>query len=70
MKGSNNNSQAGSYGFQSVPSVFSTPGARWGVGYWVDKSNQLWLFGGQGFDSTTTSGNGYLNDLWRYLPYP
>jgi hypothetical protein len=31
---------------------------------------QLWLFGGEGYDSSSTNGNGYLNDLWRYLPYP
>ena len=76
MKGSNNSSHAGTYGFLSVPSVSSNPGARWGAGYWTVTSanplnpTQLWLFGGQGFDSTTTSGNGYLNDLWRFLPYP
>jgi hypothetical protein len=27
------------------------------------------MFGGEGYDSTSTIGNGYLNDLWRYLPY-
>jgi hypothetical protein len=37
---------------------------------WVDSQGELWLFGGQGYDSTSTTGNGYLNDLWRYLPYP
>jgi len=24
---------------------------------------------GVGYDSTSTTGNGYLNDMWRYLPY-
>jgi hypothetical protein len=37
---------------------------------WVDSRGELWLFGGQGYDSTSSNGNGYLNDLWRYLPYP
>jgi hypothetical protein len=32
-------------------------------------NNQLWMFGGLGYDSTSTTGNGWLNDLWRYLPY-
>jgi hypothetical protein len=32
--------------------------------------NQLWIFGGQGYDSTSSTGQGYLNDMWRYLPYP
>ena len=31
---------------------------------------KLWLFGGEGYDATSTTGNGYLNDMWRYLPYP
>jgi len=70
FKGSNNNSQAGNYGSASVPYIINVPGSRWGVGYWVDTSNQLWLFGGQGYDSSTGSGNGLLNDFWRYLPYP
>jgi N-acetylneuraminic acid mutarotase len=33
---------------------------------WIDASGNLWLFGGNGYDST---GNfGYLNDLWQYDP--
>ena len=70
FKGSNGNSQAGKYGSASVPFYLDGPGSRWGTGYWVDTSNQLWLFGGQGYDSSSGSGNGLLNDLWRYLPYP
>jgi len=30
---------------------------------WTDLNGNLWLFGGQGFDST---GNGTLNDLWEF----
>ena len=37
---------------------------------WVDGLDQLWLLGGQGYDSTSTNGNGFLDDLWRYVPYP
>lgn len=74
VKGPDTNSNAGVYGSSSVPYVVDNPGGRWGAGYWVtfDSNNQnlLWIFGGQGYDSTTTSGNGWLNDLWRYLPYP
>lgn len=46
------------------------PGGRRGATRWVDNNGELWLLGGQGYDSTGTTGNGYLNDLWRYLPYP
>ena len=74
VKGANTNSQAGTYGSASVPFYLDTPGSRWGTGYWttfdIANQNQLWIFGGQGYDSTTGSGNGLLNDLWRFLPYP
>ena len=70
VRGANTNSQAGNYGSASVPFLTNIPGSRWGAGYWIDNSNQLWIFGGQGYDSSNTSGNGLLNDLWRYLPYP
>jgi len=32
---------------------------------------QFWMFGGEGFDATGSTGKGYqlLNDLWRYVPY-
>jgi hypothetical protein len=74
VKGPNSVGQPGIYGIQANPVVWphavDYPGARWGAGYWIDKSNQLWLFGGEGYDSVGTNGNGLLNDLWRYLPYP
>jgi len=47
-----------------------TPGGRAKAMHWLDKNGQFWVFGGQGFDATSASGNGYLNDMWRYLPYP
>jgi len=47
-----------------------TPGGRSNSTAWVDKNGQFWLFGGLGYDSTSKTGNGFLNDMWRYLPYP
>ena len=52
-----------------------TPGGRAKATQWTDKTiqhpqTQFWLFGGQGFDAVSATGNGYLNDMWRYLPYP
>jgi len=82
MKGPNAVNQAGVYGLAPTPIIWpygaegitgnppNSPGARWGAGYWVDQSGQFWLFGGEGYDSTGSNGDGYLNDLWRYLPYP
>jgi hypothetical protein len=72
IKGSNTGSDNGLYGTLVRPYltyVIWTPGGRSNATHWVDGNGQLWLFGGEGYDSTSTSGNGYLNDLWRYLPY-
>ena len=56
MSGSDTVNQTGSYGTNGVP------GARYGAVSWFDGSN-LWLFGGEGYNSSTT---GYLNDLWKF----
>ena len=79
VKGSNTGSQNGSYDDmlrQYKTHYTDTPGGRSNATYWVQNVTvgsfnfqQLWLFGGEGYDSTSTSGNGYLNDTWRYLPY-
>jgi hypothetical protein len=55
----------GVYGTMDVPAAANVPGGRgYGVS-WFDKSGNVWLFGGDGYDST---GSGLLNDLWRYQP--
>ncbi len=47
-------------------SAQSLPGGRaFGVS-WVDASGNLWLMGGQGYDSHAAFG--LLNDLWKYVP--
>lgn len=73
IKGSNTGSDNGVYGNLTRPYLTYyvwTPGGRSNATRWVDKNGQLWMFGGEGYDSTSTTGNGYLNDLWRYLRYP
>jgi Galactose oxidase, central domain len=76
VKGSNTGAQNGVYGpmtrgYQTYE--IWTPGGRSSATYWIQNGGaygqQLWMFGGEGYDSTSTTGNGYLNDLWRYLPY-
>jgi len=72
IKGSNTGSPNGIYGDLTRPYktyFIWTPGGRSNATHWVDGNGQLWLFGGEGYDSTSTTGNGFLNDLWRYLPY-
>jgi hypothetical protein len=72
IKGSNTGAANGVYGDEVRPYKtyeIWTPGGRSNATHWVDGNGQLWLFGGAGYDSTSTTGNGYLNDMWRYLPY-
>src|SRR5579863_3795309 len=64
--GSNIAGQSGVYGTQGMASASNTPGGRRGGVSWIDSSGNMWLFGGQGFDSTGFSG--FLNDLWKYNP--
>jgi hypothetical protein len=47
-----------------TPSPSNVPGARLNAVSWIDGAGDLWLFGGQAFDS---AGNfGYMNDLWSF----
>jgi N-acetylneuraminic acid mutarotase len=55
----------GAYGTQGTASVGTVPGGRYSASSWIDSSGTLWLFGGAGYGST---GNGYLNDLWQFVP--
>lgn len=50
-------------GTVNTPAANNVPGARESSATWVDASANLWLFGGQGYNSTAF---GYLNDLWKY----
>ena len=66
--GSNVVNQPGSYGTQGAASAGNTPGARMNALGWMDKSGNLWLFGGTGLASTGPScvSPCGLNDLWKY----
>lgn len=64
VAGSNVANAAGVYGTQNSPAAGNIPGAREWATAWVDSANDLWLFGGQGYDASGT--NGVLNDLWEY----
>ena len=72
VKGSNTGAQNGSYDDKLYPwktHITDNPGGRSKATSWVDHRHQFWLFGGQGYDSASTNNNGYLNDMWRYVPY-
>jgi hypothetical protein len=57
----------GVYGTQGIAAANNAPGSRCLAVSWIDGSGNLWLFGGQGYDSTGTD-NGDLNDLWKFSP--
>jgi N-acetylneuraminic acid mutarotase len=59
-------SEFGVYGTEGTPSNSDVPGGRSGAVSWIDGGGNLWLFGGDGYDS---SGQNYLlNDLWEFNP--
>src|ERR1700722_2254555 len=64
MSGSNLINQLGSYGTLGTASASNAPGARVAGATWIDASGNLWLFGGEGYDSV--GGGGILSDLWKY----
>jgi N-acetylneuraminic acid mutarotase len=64
MKGSNSVAQRGTYGVKGTSDPGNTPGARYNSFTAIDSNNNLWLFGGIGYDSL--GGQSYLNDLWKY----
>jgi N-acetylneuraminic acid mutarotase len=66
VSGANTGNASGTYGTLGAGSTTNVPGARAGAISWTDAAGNLWLFGGQGFDSTGAGGN--LNDLWEYTP--
>ena len=63
MSGANVGKQKAVYGTQGVAAPTNVPGARWSAAAWADHNGNLWLFGGEGYDSTA---NGSLSDLWEY----
>lgn len=68
MGGANTGNQPGSYGTLGVAVPGNVPGARANGVAWTDASGNLWLFGGEGYDSTGTCTESpcILNDLWKY----
>jgi Galactose oxidase, central domain len=73
-KGSSNVNESGNYPTYlpvqyGVPFVNNQPGARRGAALWQQDSQQdVWMFGGQGYDSI--GANGYMGETWTYLPFP
>src|SRR5258708_2636698 len=66
VSGGNLAKQAGVYGAKGTASHSNVPGARRSSVSWIDKSGNVWVFGGLGYDSTGNFSE--LNDLWRFTP--
>lgn len=66
MSGSNVVEQQGTCNTKNVLSAGTTPGTRWRHQMWMDGSNNLWLYGGGGYDCGNAMG--YLYDMWKYKP--
>jgi len=65
VSGSNTGAQPGVYGTKGIANVNNVPGARRSAVTWTDyDNNQLWLFGGYGYDINGSTG--ILNDMWSY----
>lgn len=60
ISGSDLSNQRGIYD-QNLNNV---PGSRYQADSWLDNNGNLWLFGGDGYDSNGNFGS--LNDLWQY----
>jgi N-acetylneuraminic acid mutarotase len=54
------------YGTLGQAAAGNAPGGREAAATWTDSSGNLWLFGGDGFDSADAFGD--LNDLWEFNP--
>ncbi len=64
MGGSDSTDQSGTYGVEGIRDPANVPGARLSAATWTDSSGDVWLFGGNGYDSTGQWD--LLNDLWKY----
>jgi len=60
--------QPGTYGVLGQPAFTNVPGSRYASVSWIDKTGNLWLFGGFGKDGDTPTNTAELNDLWEYSP--
>jgi N-acetylneuraminic acid mutarotase len=63
--GSNLAGQVGAYGTKGTTAPGNIPGARELAVGWIDRSDNLWLFGGF---APWTAVSGKFNDLWKYQP--
>ncbi|HXN05946.1 MAG TPA: kelch repeat-containing protein [Nitrospiria bacterium] len=64
VSGANTVNNAGIYGSYGTVASTNVPGSRRYSISWIDATKNLWLYGGDGYDSNKSLG--YLNDLWKF----
>ncbi|MBA2250727.1 MAG: hypothetical protein H0W12_11120 [Chitinophagaceae bacterium] len=64
IKGDSATNIPGIYGIPGTPATANKPGCRASSISWTDSIGDLWLYGGNGFAASGSSG--FLNDLWKY----
>ncbi len=68
VSGSNIGNQFAVYGTKGVADPANVPGSRTDHVMWIDDQDNIWIFGGDGWASTTPNGGNAnrLNDLWKF----
>jgi PKD repeat protein len=66
MKGTGAVNAHGHWGIKGVEDSLNEPGKRQTYSHWIDNSGNLWLFGGNGLDSSGHGGS--LQDMWKFNP--
>jgi hypothetical protein len=59
VSGSNTTNQNGTYGEKGVANANNNPGGRYAAVSWMDNSGNMWIFGGEGCDSSGGVGNSF-----------
>lgn len=54
------------FGTMGIPAPGNTPGALYSSASWIDKSGNLWLFGGSNTHALSNAEIGFSNNLWKY----
>lgn len=68
VSGSSTGNAQGVYGTLGTASASNVPGSRAYAVSWIDKSGNLWLFGGGILPTSSAQTTVDLNDLWEYQP--
>lgn len=65
VSGNSEVNRRGSYGPKGKRYLSNTPGGRDHAVSWINSAGELWLFGGDGYDSD--GARNYINDMWQYI---